>query len=288
MKHAYLILAHHQFALLELLVKSLDHADNGIFIHVDKKVTGLPLIQAQNAALYVLDERVDVHWGDLSVVEAEYALFEAASCAGHYDYFHLISGMDLPIKSSDRIQQFFERNRGKEFIGFYKDTEAAQLDRKMQRYHIFPRDFRVDESWSNTLKRIIRAVLLRMQIALGLRRNKDIDFRKGTQWVSVTRDFVHYLLSCKAVVLKTYHHTYCPDEVYKQTLCWNSLFRHKIYDITNEGRGSLRVIGWRDGNLYDWTNQDFDEVMQSEGLFARKFNSNDMDVVHRILAAIQE
>lgn len=287
MKHAYLILAHHQFALLELLVRVLDHAGNGIFIHVDKKVAELPLLQAQNAELYVLDERIDVRWGDLSVVEAEYALFEAASCAGHYDYFHLISGVDLPIKSPDDIRQFFEKNKGKEFIGFYEDTEAARLDRKMQRYHIFPRNFRADGSWSNTLKKIIRAVLLRIQIAVGLRRNKDTDFRKGTQWVSVTRDFVHYLLSRKAAVLKTYHHTYCPDEVYKQTLCWNSTFRDNVYDMTNEGRGSLRVIGWRDDNLYDWTNQDFDEIMRSEGLFARKFNSKDMVVVHRVLAAIQ-
>ncbi|RZF61682.1 beta-1,6-N-acetylglucosaminyltransferase [Sphingobacterium corticibacterium] len=288
MKHAYLILAHHQFGLLELLVKSLDHACNAIFIHVDKKVAELPVVQTKNAALYVLDERVDVYWGDLSVVEAEYVLFEAASHAGHYDYFHLISGVDLPIKSSDDIRQFFERNKGREFIGFYKDTEFAQLDRKMQRYHIFPHDFIIDGSRSNTIKRIIRAVLLRIQIALGLRRNKNIDFRKGTQWVSVTSDFVHYLLSCKEVVLKTYHHTYCPDEVYKQTLCWNSTFRDNVYDMTDEGRGSLRAIGWQDGNLYDWTDQDFEEIMQSEGLFARKFNSNDMEVVHKIFREISK
>ena len=36
-KHAYLILAHNQFEQLAFLVSLLDHQNNDIFIHVDKK-----------------------------------------------------------------------------------------------------------------------------------------------------------------------------------------------------------------------------------------------------------
>ena len=36
-KHAYLILAHSQFKQLAFLVSLLDHQNNDIFIHVDKK-----------------------------------------------------------------------------------------------------------------------------------------------------------------------------------------------------------------------------------------------------------
>ena len=39
-----------------------------------------------------------------------------AAIKGNYDYYHLISGMDLPIKTQKEIHEFFENNKGKEFI----------------------------------------------------------------------------------------------------------------------------------------------------------------------------
>lgn len=36
-KHAYLIIAHNQFALLKELLKSIDDERNDIYIHIDKK-----------------------------------------------------------------------------------------------------------------------------------------------------------------------------------------------------------------------------------------------------------
>ena len=36
-KHAYLILAHHNFEQLAMLLETLDFPDNDIFIHIDKK-----------------------------------------------------------------------------------------------------------------------------------------------------------------------------------------------------------------------------------------------------------
>lgn len=286
MKHAYLILAHHQFALLELLVRSLDHAGNGIFIHFDSKVTEIPAIAVQNAALYLIEERVDVRWGDLSVVEAEYVLFEEAFQTDHYDYFHLVSGVDMPIKSQEYIRQFFTAHSGAEFIGFYQGEVEQQIDRKVQRYHLFPKDFRLETTFSGFAKKILRAVFLRVQLILGIRRNQGVRFKKGTQWVSVSRNFVAYLLSYKEKVLNTYHHTYCPDEIYKQTLCWYSPFRERVYDLLNEGRSSLRMVGWKNGNLYDWEDKDFEKIMQSESVFARKFNTTNISVVHRIFTAI--
>ena len=37
MKHAYMIMAHHEPMLLSYLIKKLDHSDNDIYIHIDKK-----------------------------------------------------------------------------------------------------------------------------------------------------------------------------------------------------------------------------------------------------------
>ena len=46
------------------------------------------------------------------------------------------------------------------------------------------------------------------------------------------------------------------------------------------------MIGWKDGVLYDWENKDYDALIQSEYLFARKFNSKNIELVNRILNRI--
>jgi len=81
-------------------------------------VSELPQLVVEKAGLTMLSDRVDVRWGDLTVVEAEYKLFEAAKAKGPYQYYHLLSGVDLPLKSQDYIHEFCDRYGGKEFIGY--------------------------------------------------------------------------------------------------------------------------------------------------------------------------
>lgn len=38
MKHAYLIIAHHEFEILKKLVQAIDDERNDIYIHFDKKM----------------------------------------------------------------------------------------------------------------------------------------------------------------------------------------------------------------------------------------------------------
>jgi len=284
MKHAYLIIAHADFQLLEVLVSALDDKRNDIFIHFDKKVTSLPSIKTEASPLYILENRIDVRWGDLSVVEAEYALFEQAIRKGKYAYYHLLSGVDLPLKSQDFIHHFFEKHQRQEFIGFssYKGWEK-ETDRKVRRYHLFAKEFRSN----NFFIKLLRAGFLRLQFLFGYRRSKNIDLKKGTQWVSITDDFLRFVLSQKESVMRSYHHTFCSDEVFIQTLCWNSPFRDKIYCLDNEGESSLRMIGWVDGQLLDWNNADYGKLMSSDALFARKFSQQDMEIVNRIVQQIK-
>ena len=116
MKHAYLILVHNDFEILGQLIRAIDDERNDIYIHFDRKVAHCPDCRTLHAGLMVLTERIDVRWGDVSVVRAEYALFDAAYRHGGYRYYHLLSGVDMPLKSQDYIHRFFEDNDGKEFI----------------------------------------------------------------------------------------------------------------------------------------------------------------------------
>ena len=75
MKHAYLIMAHHEFEVLGKLVQALDDERNDIYIHFDKKVKNYPLLKTKYTNLYILQKRTDIRWGHISQIKAEYALF---------------------------------------------------------------------------------------------------------------------------------------------------------------------------------------------------------------------
>ena len=284
MKHAYLILAHGSYALLQRLVSAIDDERNDIFIHIDRKQTELPRLQVKHSRLFLLDrERVSVFWGDVSVVAAEFALMASAYKQGEYAYYHLLSGVDLPLKSQNEIHDFFETHQGKEFIGFYDGADlSVSLVRKVQRYHLFAQDFR-GSGLVFLAKRIARALAIRAQELLGIKRHTNIRFAKGTQWWSLTGALIESLLSKQDEILSLYKHTFCADEIAIQTYVYNSPFMAQVFAPEDEAKSSLRHIGWRNGALYDWTRADYEDLKRSLALFARKFNEEDPDFLDSII-----
>ena len=103
-KHAYLVLAHRNWDQLTILLKLLDDNLNDIYLHIDKKsILSDEQIEIFKEAVtkskLVLVNRVSVSWGGYSIVEGEIALLREATSNEEYQYYHLISGQDLPIKS---------------------------------------------------------------------------------------------------------------------------------------------------------------------------------------------
>ena len=131
-KHAYLIIAHNEFEILKLLIDALDYVRNDIYIHFDSKCKILPNLKCNEAGLYILCDRIDVRWGDYSQIETEMLLFEYAhdmqkKTRVRYLYYHLISGVDLPlnikVKNSWGItKEIYNLNSGKK----YKCTISSQ------------------------------------------------------------------------------------------------------------------------------------------------------------------
>ena len=287
MKHAYLIIAHHEFQLLEYLIRSLDDIRNDIYIHFDKKVKQLPTLFTQHAKLIILDNRVDVRWGDVSQIKSEFVLFRAAFERNSYGYYHLLSGVDIPLKTQDQIHDFFYRNKGKEFIGFNQEVTESEINKKVRSFHFFPKLFRNSNAVIALLVKCVRSVTVLFQQSVKMYRHCNIEFKKGTSWVSVTHDFVHFLLKKEEETLKIYKNTFCGDEFFLHTLCWNSSFRQALFNLNNEVIGCQRKINWSNGKLYDWEEKDFDVLVTSKVLFARKFNSKDINFVRRMYAAVK-
>ena len=285
MKHAYLILAHNEPELLSLLIERLDDARNDIYIHFDRKLTVLPDVKTQHAGLYILKDRVDVRWADVSMIEAEYKLFHAVVDSGRqYSHHHLISGVDLPLKNQDFIHSFFAQHQGKEFIGLHQRPMNSRADRALHYWHPFTRSFRGSGSIFE-IKRILRFLVVQIQVLLGIRRNTTIPFHKGGQWVSVTRNLIDYLLEQEDSALTIFSRTFGADEYFVPTLIWGTPFMDRLFDATDESQGAMRYIGWRDdGQLIDFTPQDLPALQQTEYLFARKFNSRNKAFLQEILA----
>ena len=285
MKHAYLILAHNEPELLSLLVERLDDVRNDIYIHFDRKLSILPDIKTQHAGLYILKDRVDVRWADVSMLEAEYKLFHAVVDSGsQYSHHHLISGVDLPLKNQDYIHSFFAQHQGKEFVGLHQRPMNSHADRALHYWHPFTRSFR-GSGCVFAIKRILRYLVVQTQVLLGIRRNTAIPFHKGGQWVSITRELIDYLLEQEDRAFTIFSRTFGADEYFVPTLIWDTPFMERLFDATDESRGAMRYIGWRaDGQLIDFTSQDLPALQQTEYLFARKFNSCDKAFLQEILA----
>ena len=96
MKHAFLIIAHNEYPVLEVLLSMLDDERNDIYLHIDKRATELfqqiKKVKMQKAGFYLIENPIKVYWGDISQVQVEYLLFETALSHGPYAYYHLLSG----------------------------------------------------------------------------------------------------------------------------------------------------------------------------------------------------
>ena len=292
-RHAYLILAHKNFGQLRKLAGLLDDPRNDIYVHVDRKSASSPEEWLRGACKYsrlsLISPRISVSWGGVSIMRAELALLKAATQAGHYDYYHLLSGMDLPIKDQDTIHDFFDRHSGTEFINYwnFKKTTASRF----HYYTLFP------EGAGHFLTNLANNIFKGLQMAVGYRINRDVDFRFASQWFSITDALARYVLSREEWLERVFRHTNTCDEIFLATLVWNSPFRERLYvkepvdeHIVNES--NMRFIDWTRGDSirHPWTfrSDDWDLLMSVPHFWARKFDENvDSGIIDRIYGKLK-
>ena len=287
-KHAYLIMAHNQPELLCCLLRALDHEKNDIFLHLDRKMPSCDESvfedQVKKGSLTILPQRLDVKWGQYSQIQCELNLLEAASQEKHA-YYHLMSGVDFPLKSQDHIHRFFEEQKGVEFVQF----QAEQLDEptkdRVRKYHLFIKR----SGTKNILERFLNKVIMLLQLPVNRTRNMETTLQKGANWFSITDELARYVLTQKEFVHQVFRHSLCGDEMCLQTLIYNSEFRDRVVgdNYCDNYRNILYCIDWKRGSPYEFTDADYDELIASDMLFARKFNWNkDNRVVLRRLDVV--
>lgn len=290
-KHAYLIEAHKDDDTFYTLLRLLDNSRNDIFIHMDLKNHKYCPEKAEQMTSHSnvihTQKRLKVQWGGYSVIEAELTLLSEAVSRNHYEYYHLLSGQDLPIKSQNYIHRFFDDNLGKEFIRIIdpKSEWYKQVMKRVSVYHIFQEYL----GRKNRLLRLLNNVFLSAQQMLGIKRNRDVVFRGGAQWFSITDKLARYVLEKRDWIRRTFANTRCADEIFLQTIVYNSEYANKLYQQQYDGdsHANMRLVDWKRGSPYIFREIDQQALLESDLLFARKFDcAVDRDIIERVYKMI--
>lgn len=285
-RQAYLIIAHRYDETFKTLLRMLDHDENDIYVHMDLKNKqfdeGDCRKLIKKSCIY-FTKRTSVTWGGYSQINSELILLETATSHRKYNYYHLLSGQDLPIKSNNEIMDFFKKHQGVEFVAF--DKERFDCDDRVR--YFYPLQEMVGRNRKSLLGRISLAMTLFQKIT-HLKRNAEIQFQKGPNWFSITDDLARYVIERKEWIKKVFHDSICCDEIFLQTIVINSVFVDRIYQYTgteNTEEAAMRLVDWERGGPYVFKNEDYSELLNSNMIFARKFDcQTDNNIVNKLYA----
>ena len=302
-KHAYLIIAHTNLEQLKQLLTLLDDSRNDIFILFDEKssVEFSDFDQVCQKSTVQFADRICINWGGFSQIKAEIILFKTAAQAGEYSYYHLLSGMDLPLHNQDYIHAFFEKNAGHEFFTFVGEDiyQKEQPENRVKYYYKGQDLFKKSRKLHKLAVKLQDHILVPAQRHLGINRlkGKKIRIGYGSNWVSASGRFVQYLLQNEAEIEQMYRDSFCADELYKHTLLVNSEFIDKLYiaegihDRPEDRQGNLRYINWWTGSPRTWTSEDRAELREASDrgyLFSRKFDEQvDRDIIDYVCEMVK-
>lgn len=282
MRHAFMVICHNNIEVLKAQMSILDSDTSDFYIHIDKgaKLDTNDIEKAVSKShVYFLNSK-KIKWGHYSQVECELRLLQMA-VRRKYDYYHLLSGVDMPIKTYKQIDEFFTNHTGKEFVHFDTLTPPILFKDRIDTYNFFPS--------RSVFWRKCNGVLVKMQKILKIHRlkNKEYVVQKGCNWFSITHGLAIEIVDNISELRKQYRYSFCGDEVFLQTFVYNSVHRNNLYNknFNNDYYSCMRLIDWERGNPYVYRITDFDQLINSEYLFARKF---DYDIDSAIVKELEK
>jgi hypothetical protein len=271
MKHAYLIIAHNQIDQLKRLICALDYSENDLFIHIDKKSRMTPDDFSQmitTCGLFFIP-RIKVTWGGYSQVECELNLLRAAYERNeNYGYYHLLSGVDFPVKSHEYISDFFQKHKGENFLRIRCSEKQSKIQMRCDQYHLL-QNLLVGKN--RNIWKYLDFFSCYLQRCVGIRRFGGKAIRYGSNWWSITSELASYFVSSYDTLIRKYRWTYCADECFCITEVLSSSFADTLSDL-----GDLRFVEWVWYSRHDSSPRvlklsDMQKLSSSEILFARKF-----------------
>lgn len=292
-RHAYLIAAHDNYYVLAQLMRLLDDPRNDIYLHVDAKAREFDSSRFSSLCRHsrvTMLPRMKVYWGDYSQVESVLRML-AVALKGNYAYFHVLSGADLPLKSPDHIHQFFADHAGAEFVAFNK--APVYTHDWLAYFHPANRLAKSPHSLTTAAHARFTRVSVAVQRRLQIDRTRawGVEIKYGSDWYSITSGLAQHLVDNEKRIRGWFRWSFNPVEYYVQTAVWNSPFRARVFDMDDPYHSSMRLIDFPRGSgssPYTWRASDFEELVTSNRLFARKFNpAVDREIIDLLVEHVQ-
>lgn len=292
-KHAYLIIAHHHFDMLKNLIRTLDSENADFYIHINTSVKDVDLTEIRSAAeksRVKAYQKYRITWGADTQILCELFLMEQAA-KGKYDYYHLLSGVDIPLRTGREIEAFFE-GQEKSFLEVKQEKDlSGTLDRVRYYYPLqrFIGRQKKSRGFAAALLDQLDYESQKIQKMLGIDRTKDAPFAycRGGNWFSVRHDVIAYALGNRRMILKYFGQSMTADELFLQSVVMSSPLADTVI------RDNLRLVDWQRTehggcSPHTFTMADYDMLVNSDRLFARKFDPDiDREIVDAMYARIK-
>lgn len=266
--HAFLILVHNNPTYVARLVKSLVSPNHYFFIHVDKKSKEdfSNLETFPNCAL--VKKRVSCNWGGFSLVKATLNLLEEADSAQNFAYFHLLSGADYFCSTNEKFDDFFNKT-DKSFLDI---SDGTPFEWRLKIY-TFNDIINRRGKWKNILWHTDN-IQKKLLPYITIRKPLKEKFYYGSQWFSLSREIVHYVLDfCKVhrFFVRRFHLTFVPDESFFHMIIMNGPLANQI--VPN----NLRFIDWKrkipkEPLPRTLDMDDYKDIIHSKSFFCRKIS----------------
>lgn len=264
---AFLIMAHKDPEQIGMLIDRLRHSDFDFYIHLDKKInfSNFAYLE-QPEKVFFTKTRIQVNWAAFSFTTAIYkCMEEILNGTVHYDFIQVMSAQDYPIKPTNGIHRYFSTQRENNFISFENnDSDWWQHAKgRINKYHLtnykFPGRYKVQFLMNLLLP--ARKFPLPFTLYGGPR----------ASWFTLNHDCAVYLvkfLNDNPKLTRFCKFTWGSDEFLFQTIIMNSNYATTVLN------DQINYIDWSGGgsNPKIITDQDFDKLMKSDKLFARKFD----------------
>lgn len=279
MKVAFLITAYKYPEQIDRFLSLWENDNFHFYIHLDKKIDINQFLFLKNRTnVKFIKNRIRVRWATFSFSESIIVgLKEILAENTEYDYINLMSGQDFPlIKATDFIA-FLHNNRGDQFINCIPyDLQTDWWIRNHSRVNSYNfQDWHLPGKYKF---QYIFNLIVRKRA-----HPKGFILAGNSTWFCLTSDCIKnilHTLDATKGFKKYFKHVWGADELIFSTLVYNSPYRSKIKD-------NLVYMLWPvhgEAHPVTFTINDFDEIMSSGKVFARKF---DYSVDNEILIKIE-
>jgi hypothetical protein len=269
MKHAILITCYKDIDFINQIIEYFDY-DFDFFIHIDKKCK--EKCNLKNTYRVHIYKQYKVYWGGLNHCKSILLLIKEAVNKGNYDYFHLITCSDFPIKPLSEFKSFFEQHKEQSFMEYFKlPRENWWLNggEDRIRFYWFGVDFFDMRKWRkfhNYSIKIQRKILKIKRIFSFFNANL---YGGATYWSlhnNAVKELLNYLKE-NPKYLNRFKYTAIPEEIIFPTILLN------LQNVAIQNN-TLRYIDWQlnQSSPKILTIDHFDNIIKSDCLFARKFN----------------